>query len=78
MTPFYEYRCPKCNEVTELLQPVDAQMFTDCPCGGIAERKMSTFSITPIFRRLESKSIGYKNLPDPELKRTVHKGIDIP
>ncbi len=76
--PYYEYKCPKCDNVIELLQRVDAQMFTDCTCGGVATRKMSTFSVPPIFRRLESKTIGYKNLPDPELKKTIHQGIDIP
>ncbi len=79
MSPLYEYKCPKCGQTSEILQRATARMFMDCPnCGEIALRKPSTFSFPPIFRTLEAKKGGYRNVPDPELKKTVHPGVDIP
>jgi len=41
MPPIYEYRCPKCNQVVELVQGFDAPDSTVCECGEEAPRIVS-------------------------------------
>ena len=41
MPPLYEYHCPACHEVVELVQGFDAPASTVCTCGEEAPRVVS-------------------------------------
>jgi len=78
MSPFYEYFCPKCGKATEHLERVTAPLKHPCICGGTAERKVSIFSITPIFRTLIGQNNYKGNVPWEKPKPQYFQSAGIP
>ena len=46
--PLYEYACPTCDDQFERLQPMSADMHTDCPECGTTSKRMLSLVAAPI------------------------------
>ena len=80
--PIYQYRCPKCQEKTEVVLPIqDRDTIRSCDCGGNMERLMSIpatviMAVTGKDKILNTLNGERKGVRSKRSQDALYRGVD--